>query len=563
MRKVFGMLLNLLLLSCSSSKPNQNQKEIEIDIVVYGGTSAGIASAIEARRMGKSVVLIEPTSRVGGLTTGGLGQTDIGNKRVVGGISKEFYQNIKKYYNQPENWKWQKREEYKDGGQTRTQANENSMWTFEPSVALKVYHDMPKEAGIQVEYNQRLDRAKGVRKKGGRIVSITMLSGRSYLGKMFIDATYEGDLMAAAGVSYTVGRESNSQYAETLNGVHTWDRDTTMTGERANNAINHNFVSNVDPYVVKGDKSSGLLPYINPNAPSPHGSGDSKVQAYCFRMCLTDRSENRIALTKPEGYNEQNYELLLRNYEAGETAVPWINSMMPNRKSDFNNRLGFSTDFIGQNYDYPEASYEERERIRERHRNYQKGLLWTLAYNPRIPLAVREVVSRWGPCKDEFERPDGWQDQLYVREARRMVGGLVMTQYHCEGLKLVEDPVGMAAYGMDSHHIQRYVTKDGFVKNEGNIEAHVAAPYPVGYRAIIPKRSECTNLFVPVCLSATHIAFGSIRMEPVFMVLGQSATVAASLAIDKGIAVQEVPYQDLRKVLSDKKQILADIIEAK
>jgi len=556
MKQLITLIISILLVSCSTNKPRQNQQEI--DLVVYGGTSAGIAAAIEAKRMGKSVVLIEPTSRVGGLTTGGLGQTDIGNKRVIGGISREFYQNIKTYYDDPANWKWQKKEEYLDGGQTRTQKNENSMWTFEPSAALKVYHDMLKEAEIQVEYNQKLDRAKGVRKKGNQIVSITMLSGKTYRGKMFIDATYEGDLMAAAGVSYTVGRESNSQYGETLNGVHTWDTDTTMTGHKSRNSINHNFVRGVDPYLVKGNKSSGLLPNINPNAPEPHGAGDNKVQAYCYRMCLTDHPDNRIPFAKPANYNERDYELLIRNYEAGEKGFPWINSGMPNRKTDTNNRTGFSTDFIGQNYAYPEASYEERGRIAERHRDYQQGLMWTLAYHERMPDFIKKEVSRWGTSKDEFEREDGWQQQLYVREARRMVSDLVMTQYHCEGLQEVEDPVGMGAYGMDSHHIQRYVTEEGFVKNEGNIEAHVAAPYPVGYRAIVPKQSECANLLVPICLSATHIAFGSIRMEPVFMVLGQSAAVAASLAIDKNLAVQDVPYGDLRKVLLDKKLVLAD-----
>lgn len=559
MNKTILFLACVLTLSCSTSKPKQNQAET--DIVVYGGTSAGIAAAIEAKRMGKSVVLIEPTSRVGGLTTGGLGQTDIGNKRVIGGISREFYQNIKTYYDDTANWKWQKRQEYLDGGQTRTQQNENSMWTFEPSAALKVYHDMLKAANIQVEYNQKLDRAKGVGKSGNRISSITMLSGKTYRGKMFIDATYGGDLMAAAGVSYTVGRESNSQYGETLNGVHTWDTDTTMTGQKSRNSMNHNFTRGVDPYVVKGDKSSGLLPFINPNAPSPHGAGDKKVQAYCYRMCLTDHPDNRIPFAKPANYNERDYELLLRNYEAGEKGFPWINSGMPNRKTDTNNRLGFSTDFIGQNYAYPEASYEERERIAERHRQYQQGLMWTLAYHERMPDFIKKEVSRWGTSKDEFERQDGWQQQLYVREARRMVSDLVMTQYHCEGLKVVEDPIGMGAYGMDSHHIQRYVTEEGFVKNEGNIEAHVAAPYPVGYRAIVPKKSECANLLVPICLSATHIAFGSIRMEPVFMVLGQSAAVAACLAVDRNLAVQEVPYRDLKKALLDKKQILADEAE--
>ncbi len=538
------------LFSCENNEPPT------YDLVVYGATSGGIAAAVQATRMGKSVLLIEPSARIGGLTTGGLGQTDIGNKSAIGGISREFYQGIRAYYDQPEHWKWQDQEEYLDGGQTRTEAGETAMWTFEPSAALQVYESWLRRDNIELVTDQKLDRANGVKKEGGKILSIQMLSGEEYHGKVFIDATYEGDLMAATGVSYTVGRESNATYQETLNGVHTKLRDTTMTGYPARNAINHNFVDGVDPYVVKGDPNSGLLPGINPDGPGEFGAGDHHVQAYCYRMCLTDHPDNRIPFEKPEGYNELDYELLLRNYEAGEKGFPWINSKMPNRKTDTNNRTGFSTDFIGQNYEYPEASYEERESIREKHRQYQKGLMWTLAYHPRMPEHIREEVSRWGTSKDEFAREDGWQQQLYVREARRMTGAYVMTQFNCEGLKVAEDPIGMGAYGMDSHNTQRYVTEEGFVKNEGNVEAKVQAPYPISYRSITPKRTECTNLLVPVCLSASHIAFGSIRMEPVFMVLGQSAASAAGLAIDDDIAVQDVEYPKLREVLMKGKQIL-------
>ena len=526
------------------------------DLVIYGGTSGGIATAIQAKRMGKSVIVLEPSARIGGLTTGGLGQTDIGNKQAIGGIAREFYERIKKHYDNPTNWKFQTNQEYQDGGQTRTEKGELAMWTFEPSAALKVYENFIQEYEIEVVKNQKLDRTNGVKKEDGRITSIIMLSGEEYTGKVFIDATYEGDLLATADVSYTVGRESNDTYKETLNGVHTKLTDTTMTGYPSRNQINHNFVDGVDPYLVKGDPSSGLLPFIDPNGPGEYGSGDHRVQAYCFRMCLTDHPENRIPFEKPEGYNELDYELLLRNYEAGEKGFPWINSKMPNRKTDTNNRTGFSTDFIGQNYDYPEASYEEREQIRERHRQYQKGLMWTLAYHPRMADHIKEEVSRWGTCKDEFAREDGWQEQLYVREARRMIGAYVMTQYNCEGLEVAEDAIGMGAYGMDSHNTQRYVTEDGFVKNEGNVEARVQAPYPVSYRSITPKRNECTNLLVPVCLSASHIAFGSIRMEPVFMVLGQSAATAASLAIDGNIPVQDVSYDQLKPLLIEGNQVL-------
>lgn len=553
--KTFIYLTTLILFGCTNSSFQQGDPN-QADVIIYGATSAGIAAAIQARRMDKTIILIEPSARIGGLTTGGLGQTDIGNKQAIGGISREFYEGIKQYYDQPDHWKFQAQSEYQDGGQTRTREGESAMWTFEPSAALQVYEAMLEKQAVKVVMNQLLDRSKGVKKDAGRITSITMLSGETYTGKIFIDATYEGDLMAAAEVSYTVGRESNDTYQETLNGVHTRIRDTTMTGYPANNALNHNFVDGVDPYVVKGDPNSGLLPCIDSTGPGEFGAGDHRVQAYCFRMCLTDHPDNRIPFEKPAGYNELDYELLLRNYEAGETGFPWINSQMPNRKTDTNNRTGFSTDFIGQNYDYPEASYEERERIRDRHRQYQKGLMWTLANHPRIPEHIRTEVARWGTAKDEFARQDGWQEQLYVREARRMIGQYVMTQYNCEGLEVVEDPIGMGAYGMDSHHIQRYVTKEGFVKNEGNVEAKVAAPYPISYRSITPKREDCTNLLVPVCLSASHIAFGSIRMEPVFMVLGQSAATAASLAIDGSIPVQEVPYQQLRALLVEGKQVL-------
>jgi hypothetical protein len=534
----------------------EQQKSDVYDLVVYGGTSGGIAAAVQAKRMGKSVILIEPSARIGGLTTGGLGQTDIGNKQAIGGFSREFYEGIKTYYDDPANWKFQTQQEYQDGGQTRTEKGETAMWTFEPSAALRIYDGFIAEHGVEVVMNEYLDRENGVRKDGTNITSITMLSGKEYKGKIFIDATYEGDLMAAAGVSYTVGREANDMYKETLNGVHTRITDTTMTGYPARNQLNHNFVDGVDPYVVKGDPSSGLLPFIDPDGPGEFGAGDNRVQAYCFRMCLTDHPDNRIPFEKPEGYNELDYELLLRNYEAGESGFPWINSQMPNRKTDTNNRTGFSTDFIGQNYDYPEASYEERERIRERHRQYQKGLMWTLANHPRIPENIRTEIARWGTCKDEFARADGWQEQLYVREARRMIGEHVMTQYNCEGLEVAEDAIGMGAYGMDSHNVQRYVTEEGWAKNEGNVEARVVAPYPISYRSITPKREECTNLLVPVCLSASHIAFGSIRMEPVFMVLGQSAATAASLAIDGGIPVQEVAYAQLRPILLADKQVL-------
>jgi hypothetical protein len=541
MRALLVIVLSLLPGSTTSGQDGT------YDVVIYGGTSGGVAAAIQAKRMGKSVVLVEPTDRVGGLTTGGLGQTDIGNKRAIGGVAREFYQRVKQHYDDPAAWKWQTRAAYQDGGQTRTESGEDAMWTFEPSAALKVYVDWLGELDIPVLYGQRLDRRAGVamtRSIPWRIISIRMESGVSLRGRVFLDTTYEGDLMAAAQVAYTVGREANSLYDETLNGVQT------------RNAIYHQFVPGVDPYVVPGDPGSGLLPFLDPDGPGEEGAGDHRVQAYCFRMCLTDHPENRIPFHRPEQYDPQWYELLLRNYEAGETGMPWINSAMPNRKTDTNNRLGFSTDFIGQNYEYPEASYERRAEIVARHRLYQQGLMWTLANHPRIPEPVRSEVARWGMCRDEFADGQGWQDQLYVREARRMVSDYVMTQHHCQGRAVAEDPVGLGAYGMDSHHVQRYVDADGQARNEGDVQVGGFPPYPISYRAIVPRADQCANLLVPICLSASHIAFGSIRMEPVFMVLGQSAATAAVHAIDEQVAVQRIDYARMRARLLDDNQVL-------
>lgn len=517
------------------------------DVVIYGGSSAGIAAAVQVKRMGGTVLVIEPTDRLGGLTTGGLGQTDIGNKAAIGGIAREFYQRIRNHYSQPDSWKWQKQTEYRSGGQSRTGTSEDTMWTFEPSTALKVMHDFVKEHKVPVIYGQRLDRSSktaGVKKENGKIISIQMESGKVFRGKVFIDATYEGDLLAAAGVKYTVGREGNQVYDETLNGVQT------------KRAVKHQLMPRIDPYIKPKDPKSGLLPGIDPAGPGKEGSSDHRVQAYCFRMCLTDHPENRIPFAKPEGYNELEYELLFRNFEAGAKVIPWSHSLMPNRKSDTNNNRGFSTDFIGRNYDYPEASYAEREKIIERHRVYQQGLMWTLAYHPRTPEFVRKVISRWGTCKDEFNRPDGWQQQLYIREARRMIGDYVMTQHNCQGKLEAKRPIGLAAYTMDSHNVQRHLDPNGFVKNEGDVQVGGFSPYPIDYGSIIPKKTECTNLIVPVCLSASHMAFGSIRMEPVFMVLGQSGGTAAMHSINEQSPVQDIDFAKLKARLVQDQQRL-------
>jgi len=534
----------LLALSCGA--PQQEETPADTyDIVVYGGTSGGIAAAIQAARMGKSVVLIEPYNRLGGMTTGGLGQTDIGNKQAIGGISREFYRNIKAYYSQPENWKWQERENYMDGGQTRTEEGEDAMWTFEPSSALQVYEEMLAAEDVEVVMREKLDRDNGVLMEGSNIQQITTESGRTFQGKMFIDATYEGDLLATAGVDYTVGRESNDTYGETYNGVQLLE--------------GHQFPDGVDPYVEPGNAASGLLYGINPGSLDERGSGDSLVQAYNFRICLTTNPDNMLPISEPANYDSTNYELLARLFEA-QPDMRGINqyfiwSKMPNAKTDINNRGGFSTDMINMSHAYPEASYEEREEIIKAHEDYTKGLLYFYTTDPRVPEVLQEEVKRWGYPKDEYEANGNWSPQLYVREARRMIGEYVMTQANCQGDEVVEDPIGLAAYTMDSHNCQRIVV-DGQVKNEGNVEVGGFPPYPISYKSITPKREQATNLLVPVALSASHIAFGSIRMEPVFMVLGQSAATAASMAIDGETSVQEVDYAQLSEKLLADDQIL-------
>lgn len=560
-RFVPSFLIFFYFLCLCQVKAQQQPSHIQYDIVIYGGTSAGIAAAIQGSRMGKKVLIINQGTRLGGLTTGGLGQTDIGNKQAIGGIAREFYQRIKRYYAKPEHWCWQDSASYFAAGYRASMGNEDAMWTFEPSVALKVFMQMLEdEKNITTVVNQRLNRGSGVRRTGLAIRSIQMETGHVYSGKMFIDATYEGDLMAASGVRYTIGREPSVQYGESLNGVQANKTSLTLLKTISMNGRYHNFVEGVDPYIKRGDATSGLLPGINPKRPASDGSGDHKIQAYCFRMTLTDHPDNRIPFIKPKDYDERDYELLFRNYEVGMGAiekmydygdplVPWINSPMPNRKTDTNNQKGFSTDYIGQNYAYPEASYQDRDLIFQRHRRYQQGLMWTLANHTRIPQKVRDVVSRWGMCKDEFQANGGWSGQLYIREARRMVSDYVMTQRNCEKLEVANDAVGLGAYGMDSHHVQRYVDEQGFVKNEGNVEALVPSPFAVSYRSIIPKRGEVTNLFVPICLSASHIAYGSIRMEPVFMILGQSSAIAASVSIEKNMAVQDLDHSELRPLL--------------
>jgi hypothetical protein len=440
------------------------------------------------------------------------------------------------------------RDEFGNRGQgtAAVDLDKRTMWVFEPHVAERVFEGFIAEHKIPVYRDEWLDRQSGVRKDGTHIVSITMLSGKIFRGRIFLDASYEGDLMAAAGVSYHVGRESNELYGETFNGVQ---KDVRHHG--------HYFKASISPYVVPGDPSSGLVPRISADPPGENGQADRRIQAYCFRMCLTQAVDNRVPFPKPQGYDPSQYELLRRVLAAGWREVFQKFDPIPNAKTDTNNHGPFSTDNIGMNYDYPEASYARRREILQEHETYQKGLMHFLANDPRVPADVREPMSRWGLAKDEFADNGNWPYQLYIREARRMEGQYVMTEHDCLARRQTPEPVGMGSYVMDSHNVQRYVTKEGFAQNEGDVGVSPRRPYQIAFASLVPKPQECTNLLVPVCVSSSHIAYGSIRMEPVFMILGQSAATAAVLAIDANSPVQQVEYTTLRERLLAEGQILS------
>jgi hypothetical protein len=550
-RMVLGVWAWLLcfpsaVLSARAGEPQDSTS----DVVVYGGTSAGVIAAVQVKKMGRSVVLVCPDRHLGGLSSGGLGWTDTGNKAVIGGLAREFYHRVWKQYQSPEAWKWQRREEYGNKGQgtPAVDGEQRTMWIFEPHIAERVFDQLVAEFDIPVHRDQWLDRAHGVVKSEGRIASMAMLSGRTYRGQVFIDATYEGDLLAAAGVAYHVGREARSTYDEHWNGVQ-----VGVLHHRHHFGV---LKKPLDPYVVPGDRSSGLLPRISPDPPGEYGASDRKVQAYCFRMCLTDDPRNRVPFPKPASYDPQQYELLARILQAGWRETFEKFDPIPNHKTDTNNHGPFSTDNIGANYDYPEASYERRREIIREHETYQQGLMYFLTHDPRVPEEVRTAMSKWGLAADEFVDHGHWPHQIYVRESRRMIGRYVMTENELLKRRPTPESIGMGSYTMDSHNVQRYVTPEGRVQNEGDIGVSTKGPYAIAFGSIQPRQDQCQNLLVPVCVSSSHIAFGSIRMEPVFMILGQSAATTAVLAIQRGVAVQEVDYAALRERLLQDGQVL-------
>ncbi len=547
---VLGFMLLVVVLSCKNSD-SQETNLIHADVIVYGGTSAAVTTAVQVAQMGKSVVIVCPDLHLGGMTSSGLGFTDTGDKSVIGGLARNFYQRIYQYYQKPETWKWQDKEAYGNVGQgTPAMDGElRTMWIFEPHIAERVFEDMISEKNIQVHRNEWLDRSNGVEIIENQIRSIRMLSGKQYAAKIFVDASYEGDLMAAAGVSYHVGRESNDTYSEEWNGVQ-----VGVLHHR------HHFGEmQISPFRVPNDPQSGVLPRISPEHPGTKGQADHRVQAYCFRTCLTTHPDNKVPFSRPEDYDSSQYELLLRIFAAGWRETFHKFDPIPNLKTDVNNHGPFSFDNIGMNYDYPEASYMVRNEIIQEHERYQKGLLFFIANDPRIPEDVQLEMQKWGLAKDEFVDNEHWPHQIYVREARRMVGEFVMTENEILGRNQISRSIGMGSYTMDSHNTQRYITDEGHVQNEGDIGVRPEKPYQIDLGAILPKKTECTNLLVPVAVSSSHIAFGSIRMEPVFMILGQSAGTVACLSISDHAAVQDVSYEELKTHLLKDGQVLATI----
>lgn len=522
---ICGFLLSIFQGVFAKSTKLAPSKHYSVDLCIYGATSAGIMAAYAARRCGLSVLVIGPDRMIGGMTTGGLGQTDIGHKEAITGLAHQFYEKVGKYYGQPESWK------------------------FEPSIALRVYKDYIRAENIQVLLNTQLKRVK---MKGTSIQTLVLnrVTGpaKGHLqvrAKVFMDCTYEGDLMAKSGVSYTIGRENNNQYKETLNGF--------QLAKYHKQSGYHQFPDGVSPYNTPGDPSSGLVWGVSNGKVRPAGTGDGQIQAYNFRLCLTDSTANQIPVTKPKNYDPDKYILLARLFKA-QPEMRKINdyfiwSRMPDNKTDVNNRGGFSTDIIGRNYNWPEANYKKRRKLFKEAVNYTKGLLYFMQNDPRVPDSLQAFIRRWGYPKDEYQAFGHFTPQLYVREGRRMISDYVMTEHNCRREAIVDDGIGLASYGMDSHNTERIVT-NGMVKNEGNVEVQVRQPYPISYRSIVPSANECSNLLVPVCLSASHIAYGSIRMEPVFMVLAQSAAMAASMAIKDGVPVQKIDVQKLKQWLS-------------
>jgi hypothetical protein len=491
-----------------------------VDVVVYGGTAGGVMAALSAAREGLSVALVEPTAHLGGMVSGGLGFTDVGKRDVIGGYALEFYLRLGRYYQ-------------------ISRYGQDIAWQHEPHVAEEIFRQMLQEAGVQVFDHHQLREQNGVERTGTVLQSLTTGNNDTFHAKIFIDSSYEGDLMGQAHISYTSGREGVKEYGESLAGVRT-------------RTPFHQFLVDIPARKANGE----LYAEINPAAPAPPGSADHSVQSYNFRMCFCDDPANQITFEKPEGYDPARYALLAALLAARtkqEGQVPKLATLLkidplPNHKADVNNNGPFSTDYIGGSWHYPSADYAERSRIWQEHKKYQAGLFFFLANDPQVPESVREEMKHWGLCKDEFTDTDHWPYQLYVRESRRMLGEYVAVQKDLQDDLTKPDAIGMGSYNSDSHNVERIVDPAGFVRNEGDMQVAVK-PYQIPYRIMLPKRAEATNLLVPVAFSASHVAYSSIRMEPQYMIIGQAAGVAAKLSITSSKPVQQIDVAALQENL--------------
>lgn len=497
-----NMKLPALLLLAAAALPAQTY-----DLVVYGGTAGGVITSVSAARMGLKVALIEPGKHVGGMVSGGLSHTDVGKREVIGGYALEFYWRAGLHYGLP-------------------QYLQHIAWYVEPKVAEQIFRKMLDEEKVPVLFERRL---RSVRKQGNRIASITLDNGEQFTGRIFADCSYEGDLMAQSGVSFTWGREGAAQYGESLAGVR---------GETPK----HQFLVDLKPQGERG---------ISKQPAGQTGAADRKVQAYNFRMIFSSDPANQVPFPKPSNYDSRDYDLMARFLPASPQLK--LGNMLsidpiPNRKFDINNNGPFSTDYIGANYDYPNASYERRAEIWRAHEEYTKGLLWFLAHDPRVPAALQAEANRWGFAKDEFLDNGNFPHQIYIREARRLVGDFVMNQRDIQTDLTKPDAIGMGSYNSDSHNVQRVVNADGFIRNEGDMQVPVQ-PYQIPYRVLLPRKSEAANLLVPVCFSATHVAYSTLRMEPQYMILGHAAGVAAKLALQNSVDVQDVDTRELTRIL--------------
>jgi hypothetical protein len=520
------MFASTILLAADVAQP-------PVDLVVYGGTASGVMTAYSAAREGLHVVLLEPGSHLGGMVTGGLSATDTGHFHIIGGYARDFYREAAA----------------QEGVHT---LDKRSDWLSEPKVGEAIFKAWLEKAGVNVHFHERLKEHDGVAKTGTNVTAMTTEDGKIWNAKVFADCTYEGDLMAQAGVKYTVGREGVEAYNEDLAGVRV---DTPK----------HQFLWKISPYNEKGK----LMPEVGPGPMGANGAGDKKVQSYNFRMILTNDSANKLPWTKPVGYDASHFELLakyLGEWKAQMHREPNLFDvispvMIPNKKGDFNNNGAFSTDYMGKSWDYPDASYAERKEIWDDHLLYTKSFLWFLASDPRVPKPLQNEANSWGRAKDEFLDTDSWPNQLYIREGRRMIGMYVMKQADLQTDRKKKDSIAMGSYNSDSHNIQRVVMPDGSVRNEGDVQVSVQ-PYEIAFGTILPKKDQVQNLLVPVCLSASHVAYSSVRMEPQYMMLGQAAGVTAAMAIKEKTAVQDIDVATLQNRLRSQKAILHNEQEA-